>query len=83
MQEQEDAFSQSASHLGRLIPSPTRSGYISLPPCRANEKPAVDTREGGPQLEGRGQAGREGGRRSAGDVRLQQKHFVVLPQLIP
>lgn len=60
VQEQEEAFSQSVSHLGQLIPSPTRSGYISLPPWSTNEKPAVDTREGGPQLEGRGLAGREG-----------------------
>lgn len=68
MQEQEEAFSQSASHLGQLIPSPNRSGYISLPPWSANEKPAVDTREGGPQLEGRGLAGRGQVGREGGEV---------------
>ena len=53
----EDAFSQSASHQGQLIPSPARSGYISLPPWSVHQKPAVDTREGGPlkEREGRGQ----------------------------
>lgn len=53
----EEAFSQSASHRGPLIPSPGRSGYISLPPWSVHQKPAVDTREGGPlkEWEERGQ----------------------------
>lgn len=66
----EEAFSQSASHRGQLIPSPARSGYISLPPWSVHQKPAVNTREGGPLKEREGggdrQLGPGSGNKAAG-----------------